>query len=449
MHRVDSPSTTTPTKISNRDLSALADQIADRLKTIEMPSRRAIFSEIAESYMSERKHLKASTIATYRHVLQAHLLPKFGQAVWDTIDSHTIAIYRSELASALSGRTVNKIIGLLRALTTWATGRGLCLDDSRKTVAMSSVREESTKIDPFGMDELDKVLRCISPRFRQLFACAAWTGARPSELTALRWRDIDWKANEIDINKARVRGKEGTTKTRGSTRRIPMFPPTRIALELQKQFSYSDENQYVFVNTRQSPFVKGLDGIWKRACIRAGIRHRPAYQLRHTFASLCLEAGESPAYVAHLLGHSTPEITFRCYARWIPNQRRDGQQLQQAIREHYGDKTPIFVDTPHVYRAPARSTAPVADSFVDPLDRFLMEQTVKERTATIDAHDLHNNYACWTVTDGRIPLNRTAFGKCMSARGFYAQKISRGRFKYLGITMRTAPELAQKRLPAS
>lgn len=47
-----------------------------------------------------------------------------------------------------------------------------------------------------------------------------------------------------------------------------------------------------------------------------------------TFASNALAAGEAPSWVSQQLGHSSPEMLFQVYARWIPNRtRRDGSAL--------------------------------------------------------------------------------------------------------------------------
>lgn len=48
----------------------------------------------------------------------------------------------------------------------------------------------------------------------------------------------------------------------------------------------------------KSLFAKGI-------IEKAGLRHRPSYQLRHTFASLCLANGVTPGWLANVLGHST------------------------------------------------------------------------------------------------------------------------------------------------
>jgi len=51
-------------------------------------------------------------------------------------------------------------------------------------------------------------------------------------------------------------------------------------------------------------------------------------QTRHTFASNALAAGESPSWMAAMLGHASPEMLFSVCARYIPNRtRRDGSAL--------------------------------------------------------------------------------------------------------------------------
>lgn len=289
--------------------------------------------EIAAKYLDERKHLKPSTLQTYREALQ-YLLPKYGKQPVNQIDPHELAVFRSELAVRFKPRTVNKITGFLRAVLRYAIQRKMATTDPGQY--LGSVAEEASEIDPFTPEELAAAFKAIKPRYRAYFICAAWTGARPSELMALRWRNVNLEDGFIRIRTARVRGKEGKPKTRTSRREIPLFGPAKKALEEQMGISFSDVNNYVFTSRNHGPFTKHMDKMWARALKRAGVRHRPPYQLRHTFASLMLAAGETPAYVAKLLGHTTLETLFRHYARWIPNaSQEDGKRFSQLIASIY------------------------------------------------------------------------------------------------------------------
>jgi len=51
----------------------------------------------------------------------------------------------------------------------------------------------------------------------------------------------------------------------------------------------------------------------------AGLRRRGPHQMRHTFASLLLAAGEPITYVSRQLGHHDASITLRVYAHWLPD----------------------------------------------------------------------------------------------------------------------------------
>ena len=56
------------------------------------------------------------------------------------------------------------------------------------------------------------------------------------------------------------------------------------------------------------------------------------YQTRHSFASNALAAGEAPSWVSAMLGHTTPEILFKVYSRYIPNKtRQDGSAFASRM----------------------------------------------------------------------------------------------------------------------
>jgi integrase len=94
------------------------------------------------------------------------------------------------------------------------------------------------------------------------------------------------------------------------------------------------------------------DRVWYPTVTRAKLRRRVMYQTRHSFASNALAAGESPAWVAAMLGHKGAEILFNVYARYIPNRtRRDGS----ALAAHMG--TGAAQVAPQVAVARAETTA--------------------------------------------------------------------------------------------
>jgi len=167
------------------------------------------------------------------------------------------------------------------------------------------------------------------------FITAMDTGMRPNEQMALRWFPdaehpekssyVDFDNKKIFIGQGWVRGRETDLKTSASYREIDMLPTVERALHAQQQGIMS---LWVFPNADGGRL--DLDNlrvrVWYPTLQRAGLRQRDLYQCRHTFASLMLQSGEDPAWVARMMGHTTTKTLYERYHRFIQNRsRRDGE----------------------------------------------------------------------------------------------------------------------------
>jgi integrase len=60
------------------------------------------------------------------------------------------------------------------------------------------------------------------------------------------------------------------------------------------------------------------------------------YQIRHTTATLWLASGEAPEWIARQLGHSSTEMLFRVYSRYVPNlTRQDGSAIDRLLASRF------------------------------------------------------------------------------------------------------------------
>jgi integrase len=58
--------------------------------------------------------------------------------------------------------------------------------------------------------------------------------------------------------------------------------------------------------------------------------------MRHTAATLWLASGEAPEWIARQLGHSSTEMLFRVYSRYVPNlTRRDGSAIERLLATRF------------------------------------------------------------------------------------------------------------------
>lgn len=325
------------------------------------------FAEVAEEYFQrEKAGWKNSTVVTYRDILKCHLLPAFGRQRVRNISTADVAGFRTRLAERLSASRVNRIMTMLRLLL------NMCVSEEiiRKNPAhgVRKLQQPNPDVDPLPHYELNKALAHIDQHFRPLFTCLAWTGARPNELLALRWSDLDFDRKEIRITKGRVRGVEGLPKTSSSQRVIPMLPPVEASLHELRSRPLAAVSGHVFLNKKGKPINKHLDRVWARALEDAELRHRPSYQLRHTFASLCIQQGIAPGWVAMVLGHTSMEMTFSRYARYIP----------EASAEHERKLLKLF-QQPDAATEQQEITKEITAPFFDPSRKN--EKPVKTRVS--------------------------------------------------------------------
>ena len=170
----------------------------------------------------------------------------------------------------------------------------------------------------------------IEPNYKDFFEALFFTGARPSELTALRWPYVDLNNERFEIRVGRVRGKEDEPKTEGSRRIADMGAAINVFRRMREKTILRDRREgYVFLGPKGKPLEQNnlRNRIWYPALKVAKVRRRDLYQCRHTFITLALAAGESVDYLALQCGTSAKMI-HENYRGYIPNlTRRDGSAI--------------------------------------------------------------------------------------------------------------------------
>ena len=196
--------------------------------------------------------------------------------------------------------------------------------------------EHPDDIDPFSFDEMMIFMAALpDANWVRYYTIAFGTGLRPSEQSALEWEHIDFTGKTILVRQGVVRGRKMLLKTKGSHRDVDMLPMVEEALRSHLEAT-DGKGQYVFSNARGGPlFQEGMRRrVWTPTVERAGLRHRNAYQTRHTFATLMLSQGEEIAWVARMMGHTTTRMIVEHYYKFIPHRaRQDGDRFTKAFQD--------------------------------------------------------------------------------------------------------------------
>ncbi|MGW1066340.1 tyrosine-type recombinase/integrase [Streptomyces aureus] len=149
-------------------------------------------------------------------------------------------------------------------------------------------------------------------------------------------------------------------------RHIAAFPPVEVELPWGKPEATAQRRKHSLLLTTRFGNAVAVNTwntyTWKPALAKAGVirpRAEGAKQwqwqaapqdgfhvLRHTFASIMLEAGESVVTVARWLGHSSPAITLGYYAHFMPEAGSKGRTAVDALLGRTGNSMPI--QTPQI-----------------------------------------------------------------------------------------------------
>lgn len=293
---------------------------------------------IREWFHDKSVEWRRSYSDSVEHILAKHLNPTFGEIPLGSIDRASILAFRAKLAGAETGQdakklkpaTVNRILGILSMALDEAALR---YSIPSPFVSISRLKIQRGDIQPFSMAEVQLLIDHVRPDYSDYLLFRMFTGLRSGEANGLKWEYVDFERREVRIRETYVRGRTEYTKTDGSQREIHMSQPVYEALQ-RMHGTTSTLGTYVFCNRNGLPIDNHnfTNRIWKPLLRHLDLKQRRPYQMRHTCATLWLSAGENPEWIARQLGHTTTEMLFRVYSRYVPNlTRRDGSAFDNML----------------------------------------------------------------------------------------------------------------------
>lgn len=293
-------------------------------------------NEFAEIWLQENEVRWRKATVTYMHQhTYLYILPKFGKRVVSEITRAEILSFRSELAKApglkgkpLSARTINAHMSVLKTLLGEAAARYQFMSPVER---IPSLKIKRSDVQPFSLVEVQQVINAMPRLYKNYVSVRFFTGLRTAEADGLRWEDIDWDRKQILVRTSAA--EDGEIKNDGSYRHISMSGLVYDALVRQKDET-KQVGDLVFCSRDGGPFDSANFNkrIWKKALMSLGLAYRCPYQMRHTAATLWLASGEAPEWIARQLGHTSTQMLFKTYSRFVPNlTRRDGAAFEQMM----------------------------------------------------------------------------------------------------------------------
>jgi integrase len=296
----------------------------------EASGKEKLFGEVAKQWVKLMpQKVKSSTLDDYRDAMNHYILPRFGNVPISDIDFLDVEECRSEMAC--SNKRKNNVLVPMRSVMKFAHRAGLI--EKNPMLLVENLKTDKPEIHPLSIEEVHRFLDAVNPLYKIFFIVAFFTGMRFGEMSALKWKNVDFKLGVIKVRETRVKGEEDRPKTPGSVRDIKMLPPVVDALRSQRKITMG-KSDYVFLNYYDRPLIPGSVNLhtWKPALEKAGLKSRSLYQTRHTFATLMLDAGELPGWVQKMMGHASLKMILERYYSYIKNyQRDDGSAFMENV----------------------------------------------------------------------------------------------------------------------
>lgn len=206
-----------------------------------------------------------------------------------------------------------------------------------QTNVVAVARLGKRKSQPRGTlsdDEVRAVLICasslvaagkIEPQAAIALRLAAATGARRSELAALRWEDFHSGRLVIDSSIAIIRIRDGLRKptlrddpTKTANRRTVSLDATSIEMLNSLKVGNGPQSPWILSSRFDPVNPERVGAWWRRSRDGAGIEARwRLHDLRHWSATTSIAGGHDIRTVANRLGHANPAMTLRTYAHAV------------------------------------------------------------------------------------------------------------------------------------
>lgn len=267
-----------------------------------------LFSEAVQTYWSDKSgRLRGNTLEGYASAIRRHLIPAWGNCEIESITHDEVQAWVDGLpsygAAQKAFKTFRQVYRWMirkHQLRIWDVTQGIELP-------IAPVVRRPTVTAP----EERRTLRGIAGQaWEAVVLLEAALGLRRCEACGIDWSDIDWRTGWVHVQRGAhwVGGEvvEYAPKTKLSDRwlKLPRWALTRLR---------------AIRGRRKAGRVRGdlaphqVAGRFRRFCRRHGLPWVPMTCLRHSWATISLEAGAAIEDVSVALGHSTVDTCIRHY----------------------------------------------------------------------------------------------------------------------------------------
>jgi integrase len=282
--------------------------------------RERTFGSVIARYEAEEMPKRFSTSSGYKSLLKAQISPRWADVPLGEVRPSEVRSWL--LAKTCSGKYKGNILGLMRVLFECAMlWEWVPVDRNPMSIFKipgSTKREKEP--ETITLDQYDKLLPHLEQPFRMMVTLAMGTGLRCSELTALRWGNIDFLSGKLHIKRGIVEGREDEVKTVHSKKPLPLHPLLADALlQWRRETEFNKGSDFIFASpwmAGEKPYRSGSSQT--RKLVPAGQAIGLPFRLgwhtfRHTYRAMLRRTGAPIDVQRDLMRHADSHTTTQVY----------------------------------------------------------------------------------------------------------------------------------------
>jgi len=306
---------------------------------------KVTFAEFAERWLAAQTFTESSREATELR-LRLHASRHFGHRELRDIKPSVIQAWLRQLQQNLAHTYVRTVFTNVSAVFNAAVDDSLITSNPCRAGSVKLPKREQRKVEPWPVEQVEAVIDALPERYRAVGVVAAGCGLRQGEAFGLRVRDVDFLRRQVHVEQ-QVKIVGGMLKLEAPkgtrTRTVPL--PDTVAAELAEHLRRIPvkDGGLMFTTREHKPINRNHFNpyTWKPALVAAGVaptRANGMHALRHFYASVLIDAGESVRAVADYLGHADPGFTLRVYAHLFPSSEDRARQAVDRLLGRRGEE---------------------------------------------------------------------------------------------------------------
>ncbi|MGI5850114.1 MAG: tyrosine-type recombinase/integrase [Christensenellales bacterium] len=276
-------------------------------------------------------NLKPRTKWTYDGYISNHIKPALGAVRLPALNTHEIQMFYNTLhkgkgeKAALSPKTIKNVHGVFHKALKQAVEIGYLKFNPADSCKIPRLIKADIK--PLDEKEIAAFLHAIKGKpYEALFIVNLFTGMRQGELLGLTWDCVDFQKGTIFLYRQlqRIKGVyEFAPLKNDKTRCITPAPFVLLVLKevrrtqaewKMKAGAMWEEGGFVFSNKIGGHLTHGtVYKTFKRIMKKLGLPETRLHDLRHTYATAALQAGDDAKTVQETLGHFSVSFTLDTY----------------------------------------------------------------------------------------------------------------------------------------